>query len=46
MSDTVAAEVLKEQQFMQWIKAYGDAILRTCFVYLMNVHDAEDAMVL
>lgn len=44
MSYTVAAETVKEQRFMQWVQTYGDAILRTCFVYLMNVQDAEDAM--
>jgi RNA polymerase sigma-70 factor (ECF subfamily) len=44
MSDTVAAETVREQRFMEWVKAYGDVILRTCFVYLSNVHDAEDAM--
>lgn len=44
MSYTVAAETVKEQRFVQWVKTYGDAILRTCFVYLMNVQDAEDAM--
>ena len=44
MSYAVAAETVKEQRFMQWVKAYSDAILRTCFVYLSNVQDAEDAM--
>lgn len=44
MSNTVAAETVREQRFMEWVKTYGDVILRTCFVYLSNVHDAEDAM--
>lgn len=44
MKDAVAAETVKEQRFMEWVKTYGDTILRTCFVYLSNLHDAEDAM--
>lgn len=44
MSNAVAAETVKEQRFMQWVQAYGDAILRICFVYLSNRQDAEDAM--
>jgi RNA polymerase sigma-70 factor (ECF subfamily) len=43
MNNTVAAETVREQRFMEWMKTYGDVILRTCFVYLSNVHDAEDA---
>jgi len=43
MNKTVAAETVREQRLMQWMQAYGDAILRTCFVYLSNVQDAEDA---
>ena len=44
MSNAVAAETVKDRRFMLWVKAYSDAILRTCFVYLSNVQDAEDAM--
>lgn len=44
MSSAVAAETVRQQRFMQWVETYSDAILRTCFVYLSNVQDAEDAM--
>ncbi len=44
MSRAVAAETVREQRFMLWVETYSDAILRTCFVYLSNVQDAEDAM--
>ncbi len=37
-------EAAREQRFMAWVQSYGDAILRTCFVYLSNRQDAEDAM--
>ena len=43
MNNTVAAETVREQRFIEWMKTYGDIILRTCFVYSFNVHDAEDA---
>ena len=44
MDQAVAAETVKEQRLMHWVKAHGDAILRTCFVYLSNLQDAEGAM--
>lgn len=44
MSHAAAAQAVREQRFLQWVQAYGDAILRTCFVYLSNMQDAEDAM--
>ncbi|MGI6671990.1 MAG: sigma-70 family RNA polymerase sigma factor [Christensenellales bacterium] len=44
MCPTVAAETVREQRMRRWVQAYGDAILRTCYVYLSNRTDAEDAM--
>ena len=44
MPNALAAERVREQRFMAWVEAHGNAILRTCFVYLSNVQDAEDAM--
>lgn len=34
----------REQRLEQWIGQYADAILRTCYVYLRDVGQAEDAM--
>ena len=36
--------VNQEQLLEQWIRQYGNAILRTCFVYLSDAAQAEDAM--
>lgn len=44
MDSNLAPGILREQRFTQWVQEYGDAILRTCFVYLSNYADAEDAM--
>ena len=44
MNRAVAAETVREKRFNQWVQDHGDAILRTCFVYLSNASDAEDAM--
>lgn len=44
MEHTVAAETVQEKRFQTWVQTYGDAVLRTCFVYLSNASDAEDAM--
>ncbi len=44
MTHPAAAEADKDQRFTRWVMEYGDAILRTCFAYLGNVKDAEDAM--
>jgi RNA polymerase sigma-70 factor (ECF subfamily) len=35
---------IREQRLEQWITQYGNAILRTCFVYLSDAGQAEDAM--
>lgn len=40
MSDDKAREIRLEG----WIRAYGTSILRTCFVCLSDVREAEDAM--
>lgn len=44
MNEAFVSDTLREQRFMQWVQTYGGAILRTCFVYLSNHADAEDAM--
>jgi len=36
--------ITQEQKLEQWIRQYGTAILRTCFVYLSDAAQAEDAM--
>ncbi len=33
----------REQRLNQWIEAYSDTILRTCFLYLSDHSQAEDA---
>lgn len=33
----------REQRFNQWIEAYSDTILKTCFLYLSDRGQAEDA---
>ena len=44
MPDTVTAETDKKQKFESWVRQYGESILRTCFVYLIDKSQAEDAM--
>ena len=34
----------REQRFIGWVEEHGQAILRTCYVYLKNRQEAEDAM--
>ncbi|MGN0794504.1 MAG: sigma-70 family RNA polymerase sigma factor [Aristaeellaceae bacterium] len=34
----------REQRLETWVRQYGTAILRTCFVCLSDVREAEDAM--
>jgi len=38
------SQVEKEQVLEGWIRQYGTAVLRTCFVYLSDASLAEDAM--
>ena len=33
-----------EQRLESWIRTYGNAVLRICFVYLADASQAEDAM--
>ena len=35
--------MIREQRLNQWIKNYSDLILRTCFLYLSDQIQAEDA---
>lgn len=35
---------LREERLEQWIAQYADAILRTCFIYLTDKTQAEDAL--
>lgn len=37
-------EVSRQQRMKRWVQTYGDVILRTCYMYLSNLQDAEDAM--
>ena len=34
----------REQRLAEWIEEYSDSILRTCFLYLSDLGQAEDAM--
>ncbi len=34
----------REQRFIGWVEEHGQVILRTCYVYLKNRQEAEDAM--
>ena len=40
----VTAETEKKQRFERWVRAYSQAILRACFIYLVDKSQAEDAM--
>lgn len=40
---SVPSEV-REQKLEEWLTAYGDSVLRTCFVYLADRALAEDAL--
>ena len=44
MDHAVVPSAVRERELEQWITQYADAILRTCFVYLHDVGQAEDAM--
>jgi len=35
--------MIREQRLNQWIEDYSDSILRTCFLYLSDQTQAEDA---
>lgn len=44
MSQSEQKRVLRERRLEGWMAAYGNAVLRTCFVCLMDAAQAEDAM--
>ena len=44
MDNAAVPGAVREQRLEQWITQYADAILRTCFVYLRDATQAEDAM--
>ena len=44
MGNAEVPGVVRQQRLEQWITEYGDAILRTCYVYLSDAAQAEDAM--
>ena len=41
---TFSSAANREQRLEQWMRQYGNMILRTCFVYLSDASQAEDAM--
>ena len=44
MAETGAVPFDREERLTAWVCAYGEPILRTCFVYLLDRAQAEDAM--
>jgi RNA polymerase sigma factor (sigma-70 family) len=44
LENTAVTSAIREQLLEKWITQYGNAILRTCFVYLSDTAQAEDAM--
>ncbi|MGI6688904.1 MAG: sigma-70 family RNA polymerase sigma factor [Christensenellales bacterium] len=44
MSGALVPGAQKEQKLEAWLTAYGDAVLRMCFVYLSDRTLAEDAL--
>ena len=36
--------MIREQRLSRWIEEYSDSILHTCFLYLSDQGQAEDAM--
>ena len=43
MERAVVPGIIREQRLNQWIENYSDLILRTCFLYLSDQAQAEDA---
>ena len=35
--------MIREQKFSRWIEEYSDSIMRTCYLYLSDQGQAEDA---
>lgn len=44
MDCAVVPGMNREERLNQWIETYSDAILRTCFLYLSDQAQAEDAL--
>ena len=43
MEHAAVPGMIREQRLNRWIEDYSDSILRTCFLYLADRHQAEDA---
>ena len=43
MEHAAVPGMIREQRLNRWIEDYSDSILRTCFLYLSDRHQAEDA---
>ena len=44
MEHAAVPGMIREQRLNEWIEAYSDPILRTCFLYLSDRGQAEDAL--
>lgn len=44
MEHAVVPGMTREEKLSQWVALYSDAILRTCFLYLSDQAQAEDAL--
>ena len=44
VDSTAVPSAVREQRLEKWITEYGNAVWRTCFVYLSDAAQAEDAM--
>ena len=44
MEQAAVPGLSREQILSRWIDLYSDPILRTCYLYLSDLHQAEDAM--
>ena len=44
MEHAAVPSMSREQKLSEWIEMYSDAILKTCYLYLSDLQQAEDAM--
>ena len=44
MEQAAVPSAVREERLAQWISDYSDDLLRTCFLYLMDRHLAQDAL--
>ena len=44
MEHAAVSGMSREQMLSEWIDQYSDAILKTCYLYLSDLQQAEDAM--